>query len=136
LGDDAAPSARTEEYLRAILHLRAQHDRVSLRALASWLDVAPPTAHEMLSRLQDAGLVGYARATGVRLTDEGSRRAFGKERRHHLSRRFLQDVLGMEPDAAIREAKRFEKAMTPIVERQIIRLFQDRALAGTARDLE
>lgn len=132
--EEAVPSARTEEYLRAILHLRAQNDRVSLRLLAAWLNVAPPTAHEMLSRLQEGGLVAYTRAAGVLLTDDGSHRAFGKERRHHLSRRFLEDVLGMDAETASREAKRFEKAMTPIVERQIIRLFQDRAVSSARRD--
>jgi Mn-dependent DtxR family transcriptional regulator len=59
----------------------------------------------------------------VRLTPEGSRLAFGKERRYRLCQRFLQDVLGMDPQTAEREAVRFEQGMTQLVEQQIIRLF-------------
>jgi Mn-dependent DtxR family transcriptional regulator len=119
-------TARTEEYLRGVLHLRASQRRVSLTALARWLGVSPPSAHEMVCRLQQSGLVTYSRADGVRLTPEGGRRAFGKERRYHLSQRFLEDVLGMESEAARREAARFERGMTQVVEQQIIRLFSQR----------
>ncbi|MDR5683740.1 MAG: metal-dependent transcriptional regulator [Armatimonadota bacterium] len=120
-------TGRTEEYLRGVLHLRAGQRRVSLTALARWLGVSPASAHEMVCRLQRLGLVTYSREEGVRLTPEGGRRAFGKERRYHLSQRFLEDVLGMEPDVARREAVRFERGMTPVVEQQIIRLFSERA---------
>jgi Mn-dependent DtxR family transcriptional regulator len=123
-------TARTEEYLRAVLHLRAGQGRVSLTALARWLGVSPASAHEMVCRLQTSGLVTYSRADGVRLTPEGGRRAFGKERRYRLSQRFLEDVLGMEPESARREAIRFERGMTLLVEQQIIRLFSQRANRG------
>lgn len=117
---------RTEEYLRAILHLQASGGRVSLTALARRMGVSAPSAHEMVRRLQRMGLVTYSRQEGIRLTPEGSHRAFGKERRYHLSQRFLRDVLGMEEEVAAREASRFERGMTPTIEQQIIRLFSDR----------
>ncbi len=115
-------SSRTEEYLRAILHLRTQ-GRVTLTALAQRLGVSVASVHEMVDRLQRAGLVTYSRMEGVRLTPEGSRVAFGKERRYRLCQRFLQDVLGLDPQTAEREAVRFEQGMTQLVEQQIIRLF-------------
>jgi DtxR family Mn-dependent transcriptional regulator len=117
---------RTEEYLRAILHLQADGGRVSLTALARRMGVSAPSAHEMVRRLERMGLVTYSRQEGIRLTPEGSHRAFGKERRYHLSHRFLRDVLGMEEEVAAREASRFERGMTPTVEQQIIRLFSGR----------
>jgi DtxR family Mn-dependent transcriptional regulator len=116
-------SRRIEEYLRAILHLRAGGGKVSLTALARQMGVSPPTAHEMVRRLERMGLVTYSRRDGVRLTPEGSHRAFGKERRYRLSQRFLCDVLGMEAEVAAREALRFEQGLSPTVEQQIIRLF-------------
>lgn len=115
-------SSRTEDYLRAVLHLRA-HGRVTLTALARRLEVSVASVHEMVERLQRAGLVTYSREEGVRLTPEGSRVAFGKERRYRLCQRFLQDVLGLDPQTAEREAARFEQGMTQVVEQQIIRLF-------------
>ncbi len=115
-------SSRTEDYLRAVLHLRAQ-GRVTLTALAQRLGVSVASAHEMVDRLRRAGLVTYSRSQGVQLTAEGSRVAFGKERRYRLCQRFLQDVLGMDPQTAEREAARFEQGMTQLVEQQIIRLF-------------
>jgi DtxR family Mn-dependent transcriptional regulator len=115
-------SSRTEDYLRAVLHLRTE-GRVTLTALARRLGVSVASVHEMVDRLQRAGLVTYSRAEGVRLTPEGSRLAFGKERRYRLCQRFLQDVLGMDPQTAEREAVRFEQGMTQLVEQQIIRLF-------------
>ncbi|MCS7172537.1 MAG: metal-dependent transcriptional regulator [Armatimonadetes bacterium] len=116
-------SRRIEEYLRALLHLQARGGKVSLTALARQMGVSPPTAHEMVRRLEHMGLVTYSRREGIRLTPEGSRRAFGKERRYRLSQRFLRDVLGMEAEVAAREAVRFERGLSPTVEQQIIRLF-------------
>lgn len=118
----AVNSSRIEDYLRAVLHLRTQ-GRVTLTALARRLGVSVASAHEMVDRLRSAGLVTYSRTEGVRLTPEGSRLAFGKERRYRLCQRFLQDVLGMDPQTAEREALRFEQGMTQLVEQQIIRLF-------------
>ncbi len=119
-------SRRIEEYLRAILHLQAGGRKVSLTALARQMRVSPPTAHEMVRRLERMGLVTYSRQEGIRLTPEGSHRAFGKERRYHLSQRFLRDVLGMEAEVAAREAVRFEQGLSPTVEQQIIRLLSTR----------
>ncbi len=118
----AVNSSRIEDYLRAVLHLRTQ-GRVTLTALARRLGVSVASAHEMVDRLRSAGLVTYSRTEGVHLTPEGSRLAFGKERRYRLCQRFLQDVLGMDPQTAEREALRFEQGMTQLVEQQIIRLF-------------
>ncbi|GBD29585.1 Diphtheria toxin repressor [bacterium HR32] len=128
----AVNSSRTEDYLRAVLHLRTQ-GRVTLTALARRLGVSVASAHEMVDRLQRAGLVTYSRAEGVRLTPEGSRLAFGKERRYRLCQRFLQDVLGMDPQTAEREAVRFEQGMTQLVEQQIIRLFTHRRVEEAGR---
>jgi len=128
----AVNSSRTEDYLRAVLHLRTQ-GRVTLTALARRLGVSVASAHEMVDRLQRAGLVTYSRAEGVRLTPEGSRLAFGKERRYRLCQRFLQDVLGMDPQTAEREAVRFEQGMTQLVEQQIIRLFTYRRVEEAGR---
>jgi len=122
-------SSRTEDYLRAVLHLRAQ-GRVTLTVLARRLGVSVASAHEMVARLQQAGLVTYSRAEGVQLTPEGSRVAFGKERRYRLCQRFLQDVLGLDPQTAEREAVRFEQGMTQVVEQQIIRLFAHARASG------
>ncbi|MFN3285063.1 MAG: metal-dependent transcriptional regulator [bacterium] len=122
-------SSRTEDYLRAVLHLRAQ-GRVTLTALARRLGVSVASVHEMVDRLQRAGLVTYSREHGVRLTPEGSRVAFGKERRYRLCQRFLQDVLGLDPQTAEREAVRFEQGMTQLVEQQIIRLFAHSRASG------
>jgi DtxR family Mn-dependent transcriptional regulator len=122
-------SSRTEDYLRAVLHLRTQ-GRVTLTALARHLGVSVASVHEMVERLGRAGLVTYSRDQGVRLTPEGSRLAFGKERRYRLCQRFLQDVLGMDPQTAEREAVRFEQGMTQLVEQQIIRLFAHSRASG------
>jgi DtxR family transcriptional regulator, Mn-dependent transcriptional regulator len=62
---------------------------------------------------------GKHRRRGINLTPKGERIARTIVRRHRLSERFLTDVLGIDWEAAHREACKMEHAISPEVEEKL-----------------
>lgn len=89
-------SPTEENYLKAIYAIanRQGGDEVSTNALAEMTATRAASVTDMLKRLADKGLIHYRRYQGVRLTDEGERRALRIIRRHRLWEVFLVEKLG------------------------------------------
>jgi DtxR family Mn-dependent transcriptional regulator len=109
-----------EEYLEAIYRLERSGEPVTVTRLAAALDVAPPSASEMLGRLRAAGLVvDAAEQRGVALSEAGRVEGATLVRRHRLSERFLVDYLDMPWDAVHEEACKLEHVLSPEVEARL-----------------
>ncbi len=124
---------KMEEYLEALFKLSAEDCALTPTRLAEYMKVTPPTALDMLRRLEKEGYVRYVgpcagkgRGAGsgkarrsIVLTPKGERAARTLIRRHRLSERFLTDMLGLDWESAHREACRLEHVISPEVEEKL-----------------
>jgi len=85
-----------QDYLKALLTLSPDGQRVAPSRLALRLDVSAPSVTNMLNRLAEEGLVEHERRAGRRLTAKGRRQAMEMVRRHRLLETFLVRVLGLD----------------------------------------
>ncbi|MBC7254459.1 MAG: metal-dependent transcriptional regulator [Actinobacteria bacterium] len=124
---------KMEEYLEALFKLSTEECDLTPTRLAEYMKVTPPTALDMLRRLEREGYVRYrgpgagkGRGAGsgrarrvIMLTPKGERAARTLIRRHRLSERFLTDMLGLDWESAHREACRLEHVISPEVEEKL-----------------
>ncbi|PSQ30041.1 DtxR family transcriptional regulator [Halobacteriales archaeon SW_6_65_46] len=101
-------SAVMEDYIKAIYALEESGERVATSALATELDVTPPTVSSMLQKLEARGLVDHEKYKGVRLTDEGEIVALEILRHHRLLESFLTETLDYDWADVHDEADRLE----------------------------
>jgi len=109
-------SAQAEEYLEAICRIQDRGELATPTELAHELEIAPPSVLGMLKRLEEQGLLNYARHAGAVLTERGQRCADTLRRRHRLAERLLTDLLGMPWERAHHIACRFEHVIDSEVE--------------------
>jgi DtxR family Mn-dependent transcriptional regulator len=116
------PSATIEDYLQSMYSLETEGERVISARLARWMRVSPPTAWATVQRMHKQGMVEIDDKKTIHLTPHGRELAEHVARRHRLSERFLNDVLGLGWAEAHLEAHHFEHAMTPVIEASIVRM--------------
>jgi len=102
-----------ENYLEAIYNLGHEKRAVRVKDIAKRLGVKMPTVTNMLKTLNDRGLVDYERYEYLELTDQGEHVGKEIDRRHHILRNFLMNILGIEFDRADEEACSMEHAIGP-----------------------
>ncbi len=101
----------TEMYLGAIFRLRENmNTHLPLKRLQEYFDFSPISIHEMISKLEEEGLVEYRRYYGVRLTGAGEAVASNMVRRHRIWEVFLTRMLGVETTRAHEVADQLEHA--------------------------
>jgi DtxR family transcriptional regulator, Mn-dependent transcriptional regulator len=106
-------SHAAQDYLKALYLLESQGEAaVTISALSAKLEVRPASASAMIARLADEELVDHQRYGGVRLTDEGRRRALAVVRRHRLLETLLVEELGMGWGEVHAEAEALEHAVS------------------------
>ena len=95
--------------------------RVTVKALAGELGVAPASVTNMLQKLAGAAapLVEYERHRGVGLSRAGRRRALEVVRHHRLIETFLYEVLDYPIDELHEEAERLEHFISERFEERI-----------------
>ena len=111
-----------DNYLKAILALTvADAQRVTIKALAERLSVAPASVTNMLQKLaaSAAPLVDYERHRGVRLSPRGRLRALEIVRHHRLIETFLYEILDYPIDEVHDEAERLEHFISERFEERI-----------------
>ncbi|TGC08945.1 metal-dependent transcriptional regulator [Methanolobus halotolerans] len=107
---------RTDEYLETIfLLVRKNNSPARTNQIAVALNVSAPSVTEMIQRLSEAGFVDYRPYYGVELTELGSQQAIKLRHSNRVLRRFLSEVLGIEPEKATEEASLLEHATSDIV---------------------
>jgi len=111
-----------DNYLKAILTLGGpEESRVTIKALAGRLSVAPASVTNMLQKLAAAAapMVEYERHRGVALSAAGKRRALEVVRHHRLIETFLYEVLDYPIDEVHEEAERLEHFISERFEERI-----------------
>ena len=115
------------EYLQILYWLHEAGLPMTGANLARAMQLAAPTVHEMIGRLQRDGYITRASDKSISFTETGEREAAEIVSRHRLIERFLTDVLGIPWDEVHEEAERLEHAMSPVLEERM------RAAIGDAR---
>ena len=108
-------TASLEDYLEAILFLVKQNRVARVRDIAERSGVRMSSVTGALRSLADKGLVNYAPYRVVTLTAAGRRAARELVRRHEALRRFFSEALGVDGEAAERNACHVEHAIEPDV---------------------
>jgi DtxR family transcriptional regulator, Mn-dependent transcriptional regulator len=116
-----------EEYLQTLFWLQEAGLPKTGANVARAMQLAPPTVHEMIGRLERDGYITRAGDKSISFTESGERHAEEICRRHRLIERFLTDVLGIPWDEVHEEAERLEHAMSPVLEDRM------RAAIGNAK---
>jgi DtxR family Mn-dependent transcriptional regulator len=116
-----------DEYLQTLYWLHEAGLPMTGANLARAMQLAAPTVHEMIGRLQRDGYITRADNKTISFTPSGERQAADIVSRHRLIERFLTDVLGIPWDEVHEEAERLEHAMSPVLEERM------RAAIGDAR---
>ncbi|RLB14819.1 MAG: metal-dependent transcriptional regulator [Deltaproteobacteria bacterium] len=101
-----------EDYLEAIVNLENEKKAVRVKDIAKRLGVRMPTVTSMLKTLRKAGLVNYEKYEYIQLTNRGKKVGKEIDRRHHALKKFLRDILGIDPDTADEEACKMEHAVS------------------------
>jgi DtxR family Mn-dependent transcriptional regulator len=102
-------SSSEENYLKVIYKLAERESvPVSTNAIAEQLTTTPASVSDMIRKLNDKGLLHYARYKGVRLSDEGKKVARNLIRKHRLWEVFLVQTLGMRWDEIHEIAEQLE----------------------------
>src|ERR671924_1242837 len=114
-----------EEYLQTIFWLQEARLPMTGANVARAMQLAPPTVHEMIGRLERDGYITRAGDKSISFTDSGQGHAEGIVRRHRLIERFLTDVLGIPWDEVHEEAERLEHAMSPVLEERMLAAIGD-----------
>lgn len=117
----------TEDYLKAIYELCADHDRASTGRIATMLGVTPASVTGMLQKLaqDDPPLLNYRKRRGAVLTPAGRQIALKTIRQHRLLERFLHDELDYSWDEVHDEAERLEHVISEELEERLVQLLDD-----------
>jgi DtxR family transcriptional regulator, Mn-dependent transcriptional regulator len=118
-------TAGEEQYLETIFWLWEAELPITGANIARALQVAPPTVHEMVGRLEADGFITKREDRSLEFTDDGREHAKAVVRRHRLVERFLTDVLGIPWDEVHEEAERMEHAMSPRLEERMLAAIGD-----------
>ena len=101
-----------EDYLEAIYSISKERRVVRVKNIAERIGVKMPTVTNMLKSLSEKGFIEYEKHEFLELTSEG--RKVGKEidRRHHVIRSFLTNILKIDFVVADEEACKMEHGMS------------------------
>ena len=136
-------SDAVEDYLKVIIDLSTDIDRVSTGRIAEAMMVSPASVTDMVQRLamDEPPLIDYIKHQGVSLTEEGRKAALEVVRHHRLLELFLHEILGYSWDQVHAEADRLEHVISEEFEERVAKVLGNpkRGLHGKPipnRDLE
>jgi DtxR family Mn-dependent transcriptional regulator len=92
-------SENVEEYLEALWIIREDGSDVArINQVSEHLRIAPPSAVEMLRKMEEMKLVRYLPREGVSLTTQGAEEARQVIRNHRLAELLLTEILDIKVD--------------------------------------
>ncbi len=106
-------SSSLQDYLEAILELAQTNSAVRVTDLARKLDIAKASVSQCVSKLAGLGLVEQESYGPIKLTAKGREQALKVQRRHRMLRKFLIEILGVDPTTAEEDACLMEHAISP-----------------------
>jgi DtxR family Mn-dependent transcriptional regulator len=93
------PSENVEEYLEFLYMVEEKGGKLArINEVAEGLKIAPPSAVQMLRKMEKNGLIKYEARVGVSLTPKGRRTARKVVRNHRLAELLLKEILGIKVD--------------------------------------
>jgi len=105
-------TASMEDYLEAIALLKENGEIATVTAISKAMRVKKPSVDWALTKLSVTGLVLHEKYGDVELTAEGAKIAEDVYQRHKIIRRFLVDILDVDPDTADNDACRMEHVLS------------------------
>lgn len=117
-------TASMEDYLEAVVMLRARGRGVRVKDISQELGVTAPSVSAALRKLSEEGMVEHERYGQVRLTPAGEKMARNVLHRHEVLRRFLVGILGVAPDIAREDACRMEHSVSPVTLERLLKLVE------------
>lgn len=106
-------SSAMEDYLEVILDLSEKAGVVRVTDIAAKLNIAKASVTQAINGLKELGLVAQDRYGPVELTRTGKELAIKVRHRHRTLRKFLVEVLGVEPKIAEKDACLMEHVVSP-----------------------
>ena len=100
-----------ENYLKALFHLTNEKEGktgAGTNELASYLEVKPATANDLLKKLKEKDLVSYEKYGKITLTKTGEQYAVEVVRKHRLWETFLYEQLNFSWDEVHEVAEQLE----------------------------
>ncbi len=116
---DIAKTERVEMYLKAVYTVQLSAPPATVSKVAEFMGVSPPSASEMLRRLEQQGYVRGAGEDGFQLTGAGRAKATTVVRRLRLAERLLTDVLKLDLAKVYDEACKMEHVISEEVEARL-----------------
>ncbi len=101
-GESMKLSENVEEYLEMLLVFEENGEEiVRISRVSEGLNISPPSAVQMLKKLEEKGLVDYKKREGVQLTEKGRRVAEEIIRNHRLIETLMKKTLNRDVDEAV-----------------------------------
>jgi DtxR family Mn-dependent transcriptional regulator len=100
-----------EDYLEMVSFL-SDDGEVRVTDIASRLGVSKPSVLTALKALEEQGLLEHERYRSVSLTKQGASQAAEIRGRHNFLTTFLQDVVGVDPFTAEKDACKMEHVLS------------------------
>ncbi|OQB16103.1 MAG: Transcriptional regulator MntR [Firmicutes bacterium ADurb.Bin193] len=105
-------SPSSEDYLEMIYNLQLKNGFVRTTDIAAELCVSKPSVNRAINTLKAQDLVEHELYSEIKLTDKGINLAKNVLHRHTLIKKFLTDIIGVDEEAAEKEACRMEHCMS------------------------
>jgi DtxR family Mn-dependent transcriptional regulator len=113
-----------EDYLESIIILGEGKEAVRVSQMSKALGVKMPSVTSALRKLAQQGLVEHQRYGRARLTPEGERIARDVFRRHEALRRFLAEILSVDPKTAEDDACKMEHSVSPVTQEKLAKFIE------------
>ncbi len=105
-------SPSLEDYLETILFLSQKNDVVRVTDIAEDMNISKPSVNKAMNLLKSKNLVSHEHYGTISLTQTGLEMAQSVAARHHILKRFLKDLLGVEEKKAEEEACLIEHSIS------------------------
>ncbi len=113
-----------EDYLEAVALLQEKGEVARVKQIGQTLEVRMPSVIAALDRLSKDGFVEHERYGYVKLTPQGAEIAQDVVRRHELLRRFLMEILDVDPETAKKDACKMEHIISPVTQDRLVKFLE------------
>jgi DtxR family transcriptional regulator, Mn-dependent transcriptional regulator len=84
-----------ENYLKALHRLSLGNEPITVKRIASLLDIKMPSVNSMAKNLAKKKMIRYEKYKAIELTEKGRKQALLILRKHRLTELFLKNVMGL-----------------------------------------
>ena len=114
-----------EDYLEEIYLIEETKKIVRVTDIAAGLNISKPSVNRALKMLREMDFIHQEKYGDVELTEEGRKKAASVMVRHRLLRRFLQEVLGVSPETAEKDACMMEHVVSQETMERLVQFVEE-----------